>query len=146
MTKIIKHQALNFIRDNEPITFKHLRNQFKLTESGARSYLHFLMNQGLVKRDLLGRYYLTHQGEKRLNWFNENGCTSKNCYKCQNLASKNIIKCSHCKRLFNKDDLCIEPEEDFIFFKNEAGVYCPACDKLIISPEKAEKLGIEWRN
>ena len=90
MVKLIKHTALSYIKSNQPIVYQALVKQFNLSGSGARSYLYYLIKQGLVKRNEESKYLITHEGEKRLDWFINNGCNNENCNYCTNIKRVNI--------------------------------------------------------
>jgi predicted transcriptional regulator len=136
-----KHDALNFIEKNKTIQCNDLIRKFNLTESGARSYLHFLINQELSKQNPSGSYSLTIKGKKRLDWFEKNGCSSKKCKKCRKLLSENIIKCPDCGEFLDKKELFIE-EAGLLPIGDKAGVHCPKCNELILSEKEAKRLGI----
>jgi hypothetical protein len=139
--KTNKHQTLLLVKSKGGARSHDIVKQFDYSRGTARSYLSHLARQGLLERSTTG-YVLTVKGKDRLQFFEVTGCGNSDCPLCQSKKSGYFI-CPRCEHQLPKDEAHISPEWDFILGVRHAGVYCPICEKLIFTEEKAKLIGIK---
>jgi predicted methyltransferase len=142
--KTNKHLTLILIKKKEYVRGRDIVNQFDYSADTARSYLSYLAKQGIIERGGRG-YSITEKGRDRLNYFNVAGCKNFNCPICQNKKA-GYITCPNCK-----DDILIKEariiaEDKFLWWTDDAGVYCPECEKLALTEKMALLIGVKKEN
>ena len=139
--KTNKHQTLSFIKNNEPVRARDIVNQFGYSSGTARSYLSYLRRHGLLERTGTG-YVLTDKGKERLEYFEAMGCSGFDCALCH-WKKTGYLTCPRCGYEMPKEKARILLEADFLLAVRHAGVYCPLCQKLILTETQAKLIGIK---
>ena len=139
--KTNKHQTLSFIKDNGPVRARDIVNQFGYSSGTARSYLSYLRRHGLLERTGTG-YVLNDKGKERLEFFEAMGCSAFDCAICD-LKKTGYLTCPRCGYEMPKEKARLLPEADFLLAVRHAGVYCPLCQKLILTETQAKLIGIK---
>lgn len=139
--KTNKHLTLTFINKKETVRGGDIANQFDYSPGTARSYLSHIARQGLIERGGAG-YSITSKGRDRLEYFDISGCGNFDCPLCQKKKAGHIT-CPECGHQVPAKKARIKAARDYILWQWDAGVYCPKCEKLILSENKALLIGIE---
>jgi NAD-dependent SIR2 family protein deacetylase len=138
--KTNKHQTLLLVKGKGGVQARDVVHAFKYTPGTARSYLAHLGRQGLLQRTEAG-HTLTTKGADRLQFFEVAGCADAACPRCQGKAG--LYTCSTCGAQLPKKDARLKPTWDTVFFKREAGVYCPVCQGQMFTEEQARLAEIQ---
>jgi hypothetical protein len=137
--KTNKHQTLLLVKNKHAVQARDLVQQFNYSPATARSYLSYLRRQDLLQRMGAG-YVLTEKGQNRLHFFEITGCQDPACPLCQ--AKTGYLICPGCGYQMPKAKARVLPELDLVLVVRHPGVYCPRCQKLLLSEEQAQLLGV----
>ena len=137
--KTNKHQTLMLLKQKGFVQARDIGDQFDYTPATARSYLSYLTRQDLLERTAQG-HILTAKGEDRLQFFEVTGCGNPACPRCEGKTGH--YTCPTCGYQLQKKKVKIRPAWDTLFFRREAGVYCPLCQGQIFTEEQAGQMGI----
>jgi hypothetical protein len=137
--KTNKHQTLLLVKNKHAVRARDLVQQFDYSPGTARSYLSYLRRQGLLQRMGAG-HVLTEKGQNRLHFFEITGCQDPACPLCQ--AKTGYVTCPRCGYQRPKAKARILQELDLRLVVRRPGVYCPRCQKLLLSEEQAQLLGV----
>lgn len=138
--KTNKHITLLFAMKKEAIRAKDIVDQFDYSPGTARSYLSYLARHGHLERTVIG-YVLTERGNDRLQHFEVAGCGGLDCPLCLKKKA-GCFTCKRCGFQLPRKKARILPVRDFFLLVRHAGVYCPVCQKLILSEKQAQFIGI----
>ena len=137
--KTNKHQTLLLVKKNGAVLAKDIVNQFDYSPATARSYLSYLTRQDLLERRALG-HVLTDKGKNRLHFFEVTGCRYPGCPLCE--GKPGHFTCPTCGWRLSKKLSKLRPKWDTLFFKREAGIYCPRCQNQIFTQDQAHLMKI----
>ena len=137
--KTNKHQSLLLIREKGSVRAQDFVTGFNYSPGTARSYLAHLGRQELLERTSAG-HSLTEKGHARLHFFEVMGCGNPDCPRCQGKAGH--VTCPTCRCRILKENVRLRPAWETVFFKREAGVYCPFCQGRVLTEQQAQVLQI----
>ncbi len=137
--KTNKHQTLRLVKNKHAVLARDPVQHFGYSPGTARSYLSYLARQDLLQRIGAG-YVLTEKAQKRLHFFEVSGCQHPACPLCQEKTG--YLTCPRCGYQTPMEKAKILKELDLLLVVRHPGVYCPLCQKLILSTEQAESLGV----
>src|SRR5713226_10467295 len=140
--KTNKHQTLLLVKERNAVRAHDLAQAFEYSPPTARSYLSYLLRQGLLQRTGSG-HELTDKGQERLHFFEVTGCANPDCPRCQGKAG--YVTCPSCGWRVARRKVSLRPVWETLLFRRDAGVYCPLCQARVLTPDQAELMGIRGK-